>query len=195
MRECLVNLFIHQDYGDARTAGQIEIAPDRAMFFNAGKSLVDDPALAEGGRSQSRNPLISRALRLIGFAELAGSGLREVQQAWHEARRRPPVITSDTTDNTFTLTLDWRSAPDTSDAFWREKLGVTLSSPEAQALGLSADPNGVTINQIAAAQGLLIDDAHALAQGLVKKGLVQERDGAIYIQDHLKPLVEQSQTP
>ncbi len=63
MRECLVNLFIHQDYGDARTAGQIEITPDRAMFFNAGKSLVDDPALAEGGRSQSRNPLISRALR------------------------------------------------------------------------------------------------------------------------------------
>ncbi len=91
-------------------------------------------------------------------------------------------------DNTFTFTLDWRSAPAMSDMFWREKLGVTLSSTEAQVPGFSADPDGVTINQIAAAQGLLIDDARDFAQGLVRKGLVQERNGAIYIKERLKPL-------
>lgn len=63
MREGLVNLFIHQDYGDPTTVAQIEIMPDQTMFFNAGKSLVSNIALVEGGKSQSRNPMISRALR------------------------------------------------------------------------------------------------------------------------------------
>ncbi len=75
MREGLVNLFIHQDYEDPTTVAQIEITQDQTMFFNAGRSLVSNTALVDGGKSQSRNPLISRALRLIGFAEIAGSAL------------------------------------------------------------------------------------------------------------------------
>ena len=74
VREALVNLFVHQDYTDERTTGQVELSRDQALFFNAGYSLVSDADLQSGSRSQSRNPLISRALRLIGFAELAGSG-------------------------------------------------------------------------------------------------------------------------
>ena len=61
MREALVNLFIHQDYADPRTISQIEITKDRVVFFNAGKSLVNKDALVEGGKSQSRNPLVSRS--------------------------------------------------------------------------------------------------------------------------------------
>ena len=92
MREGLVNLFIHQNYHDPSTVAQIEITPERAIFFNAGKSLVSDDTLVDGGKSQSRNPILSRALRLIGFAELAGSGLREIHRAWRQVRRRPPTI-------------------------------------------------------------------------------------------------------
>jgi hypothetical protein len=40
------------------------------VLFNVGHSLVDSKELTKGGRSQSRNPLIARALRLIGFADL-----------------------------------------------------------------------------------------------------------------------------
>ncbi len=96
MREALVNLFIHQDYTDASAAAQVELQPERAQFFNPGCSLVSEQALVEGGKSQARNPLIARALRKIGFAELAGSGLREVQRAWRGEKRRPPSPESDT---------------------------------------------------------------------------------------------------
>src|SRR5260370_11952569 len=129
MREGLVNVFIRQDYGDRRTVGEIEMMGDQTMFFNAGKSLVSNTALVEGGKSQSRNPLISRALRLIGFAELAGSGLREVHRAWREAKRYPPNIESNPEANTFTLILDWRELPAITDEFWRNRLVVNLTPP------------------------------------------------------------------
>jgi len=87
MREVLVNLFMHQDYGDPRAAAQVELWAERATFFNTGFSLVATKQLIEGGKSQARNPLIARALRLIGFAELAGSGIRVLQAAWREELR------------------------------------------------------------------------------------------------------------
>jgi len=45
-------------------------------MVNAGASLVSETELT--GTSTARNPLIARALKPIGFAELGGSGLREV---------------------------------------------------------------------------------------------------------------------
>ena len=192
MREALVNLFIHQDYSDQRSVAQIEIRPERAMFFNAGKSLVSSASLAEGGKSQSRNPLISRALRLIGFAELAGSGLRAIYHAWAGAKRRPPVYESNSAANSFTLTLDWRPMPEIADAFWKQRLGVSISPQESAALILAAEPGGVSIERIAAAQSLLIDEVQSLVQRLVKEGLVVESKGVVKAQEHLQNLVDEA---
>jgi predicted HTH transcriptional regulator len=36
MREALVNLFMHQDYGDPSAAAQVELWAERATFFNTG---------------------------------------------------------------------------------------------------------------------------------------------------------------
>jgi len=189
VREGLVNFFIHQEYADPSTVGQIVISPERVTFFNAGHSLVSQEALVDGGRSQSRNPLISRALRLIGFAELAGSGLQQVQYAWRGAKRRPPIFQSDLEGNTFTLILDWRPLPDESDAFWKSKLGVSVNAQEAAVLSLAAEPGGVSIAQIASSQGMLMEDAAKLADGLVRKALVTQRsDGTIGLHEHLLPL-------
>ena len=192
MREALVNLFIHQDYSDQRVVAQIEIRPERATFFNAGKSLVSTAALAEGGKSQSRNPLISRALRLIGFAELAGSGLRAIYHAWAGAKRRPPVYESSSAANNFTLVLDWRPMPEIADAFWKQRLGVSISPQDSAVLILAADPDGISIERITAAQSLLIDEAKSLVQRLVREGLVEERKGLIVAKEHLRALVEEA---
>jgi len=189
IREALVNLFIHQDYNDRSTAGQIEHTPERTQFFNAGKALVSPAALVDGGKSQSRNPLISRALRLIGFAELAGSGLREVHTVWRNAHRRPPAIESNEDANTFTLTLDWRPRPEEVDPFWLNQIGVKLTPAQAQALQLAADPAGTSVEEIASALGLLYEDAQALARYLKTQVLVHEVQGRLHLTDHLKALV------
>jgi hypothetical protein len=111
MREAIVNLFIHQDYTDKRASAQIDIAPGVVTFFNPGFSLVKRDNVSAGVKSQARNPLIARAIRLLGFAELAASGLRELERVWQTADRQPPRICSDEKTNSFTLVLDWRDAP------------------------------------------------------------------------------------
>ncbi len=153
------------------------------MFFNAGRSLVSNSALVDGGKSQSRNPLISRALRLIGFAEIAGSGLREV-----------PIIESDPEANTFTLTLNWRELPDITDEFWKKRLGVNLTPQESAALLLSSDPSGTSAEEIASSQEIHVSEAAEICKAILRNALVVEKDNRIYIQEHLKQLAEEAKT-
>jgi len=189
MREALVNLLIHQDYSDKSAAAQIEIDAEKAVCFNPGRSLVKQSSLAEGGKSQARNPLVARALRLIGFAELAGSGLRQLQNAWRTQNRRLPKIDTNPSANTFTLTLDWREIIDNYNSFWKTRLGVNLSPPEATILNLSAD--GVTAEEAASATGLAVDSAQAAIETLVRQALVEEKKGRFEIKDHLRALIQQ----
>ncbi len=189
MREALVNLFIHQDFTDKRAAAQVEIQPEQVVCFNPGKSLATQRALIEGGKSQCRNPLIARALRLIGFAELAGSGLRQLQHAWRTQKRRPPQMESNSSANTFTLTLDWRIVPDNYNEFWKDRLGVKLSSSEATILNLSVD--GLSVEQAASATGLSLDSAQEAIDTLVRQALVDEEEKKRFvIKSHLRELLQ-----
>lgn len=187
MREALVNLFIHQDFTDQRTAAQVEIKPEQVVCFNAGKSLTNQRSLIEGGKSQCRNPLIARALRLIGFAELAGSGLRQLQHVWRTARRRPPQMESNSSANTFSLILDWRTIPDNYNEFWKDRLGVKLSQSEATILNLSVD--GLTVEAAASATGLPLDSAQEAIDTLVRQALVDQKKKRFVIKSHLKELL------
>ncbi|MCB0022923.1 MAG: hypothetical protein KDD91_07790 [Caldilinea sp.] len=190
MREALVNLFIHQDYTNAGVVAQIEIAPERAVFFNAGKSLVSREGLVDGGKSQSRNPLMARALRLIGFAELAGSGLRALQNEWRKERRRPPRFDSDDASNTFTLTLDWRMVPVVLDSFWKEKLGVQVTPQQARILSLLAAPEGFTAEEIASGTGMLLEDVPGELSYLQIQSLVKHDDARYALREDLRTLVQ-----
>ena len=187
MREALVNLFIHQDYCEQSCPAQVEILTDKASFFNPGKSLVKQKSLIEGGKSQSRNPIIARALRLIGFAELAGSGLRQLQNAWRTQHRRPPQIESNQSSNSFTLTLDWRIIPDNYNSFWKNRLGVNLAPPEATILNLSGD--GVTVDEAASATGLSMESSQIALDKLVMQALIDDKKGRYTIKDHLRSLI------
>lgn len=189
MREALVNLFIHQDYNDNHTVAQIEIKPEQTMMFNAGKSLVSKESLVDGGKSQARNPLIARALRLIGFAELAGSGLRALQQHWREEHRRPPRFESSSSANTFTLILDWRKVPVITDDFWRSRLGVRLSPQQAKVLSLLAEPTPFTAEEIASGTGVLLDDLKRDLGYLELQTLVVKENGKWLLREDLRQLV------
>jgi predicted HTH transcriptional regulator len=188
MREALVNLFIHQDYSNPGVAGQVEIREDRSIFHNAGKALVSDEALVDGGKSTSRNSLISRALRLIGFAELAGSGLYAVHRAWRDAKRRPPMIESNAGANTFTLTLDWRPLKQSVDGFWKQKLGVKITPEQANIMSLLSNPESFTLEQIASATGLYLSDAKEAVAYLKLQMLVTQEDNVFRLRSDLAEL-------
>lgn len=154
LREIFVNQVVHQDYKDATAAGQIEFHPSKVTVFNPGYSLVATEKLLEGGKSQSRNPLIARALRSIGFAEIAGSGIRAVHRAYQQARRKAPAFKSDRSANTFELTLDWSEGGVEVDSYWRTVVGVHLTERQAVVLNAVVAAPSVTIAVLESATGL-----------------------------------------
>lgn len=193
VREALVNLIIHQDYADPRTTAQIELQPHRTLMVNAGAALISEQELADGGTSAARNPLIARALKLIGFAELGGSGLREVYRVWRNADRRPPKIRSDEDHNRFRIELDSRPLQRLEDDFWKQRLGVTVSSEEAQILGLLGNMGGsMTIYDVVCGCGGVYADVQARCDRLKFQGLLQHDDDAYRLQPHLQELAREA---
>jgi len=190
MRESLTNLLIHQDYSSGPVA-QIEIGKHLTLFHNFGSSLVSIEGLVDGGRSTPRNPLVARAFRLIGFAELAGSGLRALHKAWRQELRRPPEIDSNISANTFTISLDNRPVAPAIDAFWYEKIGVKVNPEQAKVLEVLHALDTLTVSQVASGANLRLTEAlHALSY-LKVQALIIEADGRYHLRPDLAPLLKQ----
>lgn len=186
IREMLVNQLIHQDYCDSRTSAQIELYADRLTLTNAGYSLVPMGELLEGGRSQSRNPLIARALRAIGFAELSGFGIRALVRALRKARRKAPRFISDQEGNTFKVTLEWtEEAPDV-DAFWMELVGARLTNEQALVLNTLAELPSASVTTIEGATQIPLEEITRALDFLVFQVLVEQDEANYSLAQHLR---------
>lgn len=190
LREVLVNQIVHQDYQDQSAAAQVEIYVDGVSAFNTGHSLVNPDKLLEGGKSQSRNPLIARALRLAGFAEISGSGIRALQRACQIAKRPIPVIQSDPKANTFTLMINWSERGDEKDAYWRTLLGISINPVQAEVLNFIVQNPSVTISAIEAQTGLDLESIASALDFLELQVLVASDDSNYRISDHLRERLE-----
>jgi predicted HTH transcriptional regulator len=192
VREALINLIIHQDYGDRRTVAQIELEPDRTTMVNAGTSLVSAEELRDGGTSTARNPLVARALKLIGFAELAGSGLREAHRLWRNARRQPIVVNIDEANNRFRIVLDSRPLKVVPDAFWQQHLGVRLMPEQAQVLSvLSASLDGMSFGELCSATGYRSKEMQQCCDFLAMQQLIDQSGDHYRLKPHLVDLARQ----
>jgi predicted HTH transcriptional regulator len=188
IREALVNQFIHQDYTDPTACARVIIRRDETVLFNTGYSLVDVARLEEGGSSQARNPLIARAVRLVGFAEIAGSGLRLLHSAWRGAHRSPPKIVSDRVANNFTLTLDWRPIPKPHDELWH-RLGVKLTLSQAEILSLVKSQVEATLEVLSKLSGMNESAVRADLDHLQLQKLLDCRDGHYTVAEHLREII------
>ncbi|MBD2526577.1 ATP-binding protein [Nostoc sp. FACHB-133] len=193
VREALINLIIHQDYTDQRTVAQIELEPHRTIMVNAGASLVSQEDLMNGGTSTARNPLIARALKLIGFAELGGSGLREVSRVWRNAKRRPPIVLTDEQHNRFRIELDSRPLKIIADTFWKQRLGATVTPEAAKILGLLGNaPAGMTLAAICSGTGTNSEDVIVMCQSLQKDMLIDFEAEVYHLKPHLQDLAREA---
>jgi hypothetical protein len=186
LREIFVNQAVHQDYQNSTAAAQIEIHPSKVTVFNAGYSLVAPEKLLDGGKSQSRNPLIARALRSIGFAEIAGSGIRAVHRACQQARRKAPTFESDRDANTFALTLDWSEGGTDVDNYWQTLVGVHLTERQTSVLNVVVGAPSVTIGVIETATGLTTEDVIEALDFLVIQVLVEQDESNYRLAQHLR---------
>ncbi|MCB0511605.1 MAG: putative DNA binding domain-containing protein [Bacteroidetes bacterium] len=81
IREVVINMIVHRDYRDS-SGSVIKIFDDRIEFYNPGKlfggiSILD--LLSGNYTSKSRNKLIAKAFKEIGWIERYGSGILRIQ--------------------------------------------------------------------------------------------------------------------
>jgi hypothetical protein len=187
LREVLVNQIVHQDYSDATTAAQIELNDEKVTVFNAGASLVPMEHLLDGGKSQSRNPLIARALRSVGFAEISGSGIRAVHRACQQAQRKSPTFESNDRSNTFTLTLDWSApTPEDVDSYWNSLLGVRLMPLRAKVLNALSKLPSATLSVLEKETGLSVEQLESSLEFLVLQGLIEQDESNYRLAPHIR---------
>ncbi|MBW4671583.1 MAG: hypothetical protein KME60_30195 [Cyanomargarita calcarea GSE-NOS-MK-12-04C] len=155
--------------------------------------FFSDEKRLNGGTSTARNPLIARALKLIGFAELAGSGLREVYRVWNQAKRRPPIVETDEQHNRFRIELDSRPLEIIIDAFWKQRLGVNVTPEAAKILGLlSNSAAGMSLAEICSGTGADSNDLIIMCQGLQKQMLIDCETEVYKLKSHLLDLAREA---
>ena len=108
LREALVNLLTHQDYGDAARVATVKWFHDRVVFDNPGDSLLAPSEMRYGGTSASRNQLIQRMLRLSGHAEQAGLGLPKMRSQWAMLEGASPDVSSDPATKWYRVAFPFR---------------------------------------------------------------------------------------
>lgn len=103
VREAVVNAVMHRDYR-RRGAVQVEHAPTRLAVTSPGpfvSGITVHNVLTTSPRS--RNPLLSGAVRMLGLAETAGTGVDRMYAAMARLGHQPPVFAADNDEVMVTL--------------------------------------------------------------------------------------------
>ena len=133
LREALVNLLVHADYGEA-LASLITRSPAGYRFRNPGSSRVQESDLWASDRSDPRNPELVHMFRIIGLAEEAGTGIPKIINAWRELGFRLPRIDVGTERYEFLLDLRYAHLLSAEDRIWLQTLGEQWDEAESLAL-------------------------------------------------------------
>lgn len=94
IREVVINMIVHRDYRDS-SGSVIKIFDDRIEFYNPGKLFggINIQDLLSGNyTSKSRNKLIAKAFKEIGWIERYGSGILRIQNICEDYGVIKPVF-------------------------------------------------------------------------------------------------------
>jgi ATP-dependent DNA helicase RecG len=118
-REALINAIVHRNYAIQGRGIEISIFSDRLEILSPGKLLstisLDDIRKLKGAH-ESRNPLVARVLREIGYVREMGEGIRRIFDVMRSNALAEPDIQSSNDD--FIVTLYHRSLYDPRVKLW-----------------------------------------------------------------------------
>lgn len=118
-REALINAIVHRSYAIQGRGIEISIFSDRLEIASPGRVLstisLDDIRKLHGAH-ESRNPLIARVLREVGYVREMGEGIRRIYDVMRSNALAEPDIQSNNDD--FTVTLFHKSLYDPRVKLW-----------------------------------------------------------------------------
>ncbi|WP_206173977.1 ATP-binding protein [Variovorax sp. RKNM96] len=131
-REALINAIVHRNYAIQGRGIEVSIFTDRLEIASPGRILstisLDDIRQLKSAH-ESRNPLIARVLREVGYVREMGEGIRRIYDVMRSNALAEPDIQS--SNDNFTVTLFHRSMYDPRVKLWLS-LFDEFNLPESQ---------------------------------------------------------------
>jgi ATP-dependent DNA helicase RecG len=162
IREALVNLLIHQDYFERKIA-QVRHLSNAIVFVNPGTAPMREEELLDGDLTSPRNPVIAKAFRLVGWAEVAGTGLLKIVKSWKAMNFELPAIENNREKYQFTITLSQQHLLAEEDKKW---LARFTDLEDQEKLILAEAKKSGTVNNAGMRVSLGIADSLTVTQML-----------------------------
>lgn len=173
--ECVVNAVAHRNYAIEGAAIEVLLHPDRVEFRSPGG--LPEPLRVEDLRQQkgvhrSRNPLLMRVLRDMGWARDQGEGMRRIFGAMSQVELDQPEI--EVIADTFILRLSTRSRYDETTQAWIAAYGPFGLQPDERKymVELLRSGGSLSVDRLARAVGESYDQTKERLASLDAKGLV-----------------------
>ncbi|MEM9596677.1 MAG: ATP-binding protein [Acidobacteriota bacterium] len=138
-REALTNAIVHRNYAVEGRGIEISIFSDRLEIKSPGMLLstisLDDLRLGKGAH-ESRNALVARVLRELGFVREMGEGIRRIYDVMRSNALAEPTFANDSQG--FSVVLSSRSMYDSKVKLWLsnfERFELTQEQLAVVALG------------------------------------------------------------
>lgn len=124
IEECLVNAVVHRNYAIEGQAVEILIHPDRVEVRSPGRlpePITVTDLVRQRGVHRSRNPVMMRVLRDLGWSRDQGEGMRRIFGAMRQVELHVPELEEDA--DTFVVRLSTRSIYDEATQAWIASYG------------------------------------------------------------------------
>lgn len=170
LREALLNLMVHRDYGFQASA-LISIYEDRIEFVSVG-GLVSGIDLEDimMGISVCRNQNLANVFYRLQLIEAYGTGIRKILNAYHDVKQKPEI---QHTQNAFKIIL-----PNRNQSLERKEEYEVLSKTEQQIIELMKQNGKLSRKEIETKLELSTSTVLRLLKKLTEKNLVvQNREG------------------
>ena len=170
LREALLNLMVHRDYGFQASA-LISIYEDRIEFVSVGGLVLGiDLEDIMMGISVCRNQNLANVFYRLQLIEAYGTGIRKILNAYHDVKQKPEI---QHTQNAFKIIL-----PNRNQSLERKEEYEVLSKTEQQIIELMKQNGKLCINEIETKLELSTSTVLRLLKKLTEKNLVvQNREG------------------
>ena len=171
VREAIANAIAHRDYALTGSSIRLFLFDDRLEIISPGRLVFPVTLESLGHVRETRNRLIVRVLRDLGYIEDLGTGIRRIRAAMANSGLRPPIFAEE--HHQFIITL-YGAATEGSIAIppTDEAACWGLNERQARALAYLKAYEQITRSEYCTLTGVQKSTAHQDLQSMVSKGIV-----------------------
>lgn len=175
-REALVNSIAHRDYSIEGRGIEVRVYTDRLEILSPG-GLISAVSLADlrelKGVHQSRNSLVARVLREVGYMRELGEGIRRMFELMKSNDLTPPELNAD--HNVFSVTLHHKYVYTPEQKLWLDSFNnFNLSREQKTIVLLGYNKHTISPREIWDAVGIVDTEYYRqLIVSLQKLGILE----------------------